>query len=148
MAIKSFKGANVSDELSKTAQNKRGEGGFAMVDPVAVPALDLDRAVYVAVAGATDDAQTDILAGVAQQIVARQPNISTQQLRGAIAELRDTIVANRPARQIDLARDSVLLMSRLLTRVVPRLTKPILRTAARDYTRAFLNSFRRGTSSL
>ena len=119
-----------------------------MLDPVAVPAPDLDRAVYMAVAGAADDAETDILAGVAQQIVARQPNISTQQLRGAIAELRGTILANRPARQIDLARDSALLMSRLLTRVVPRLTKPILRTAARDYTRAFLNSFRRGTSSL
>jgi hypothetical protein len=148
MAIKSFKGANMSDELSKTAHKKLEEGGFAMVDPVAVPAPDLDRAVYVAVAGATNDAQTDILAGIAQQIVARQPNISTQQLRDAIAEVRGTIVANRPARQIDLARDSALLMSRLLTRAVPRLTKPILRTAARDYTRAFLNSFRRGTSSL
>ena len=39
-------------------------------------------------------------------------------------------------------------MSRLLTRVVPALTTPILRNAARDYTRAFLNSYRRGTSSL
>ena len=119
-----------------------------MPDSLTVSAVELDRTVYVAVAGARDDAATDILAGVAQHIVAQRPNISTPQLRNAITELRDTIAANRPARADDLARDSALLISRLLTRVVPKLTNPVLRTAARDYTRAFLNSFRLGTSSL
>jgi hypothetical protein len=120
----------------------------ALTDPIAVPAAYLDRAVYVAVAGARDDAETDILAGVAQQIVVQRPNVSTAQLRDAIIELRDAIAAKRPARQADFARDSALLISRLLTRVVPGLTSPILRTAARHYTRAFLNSYRRSTSSL
>jgi hypothetical protein len=120
----------------------------ALTDPIAVPAADLDRAVYVAVAGTRDAAETDILAGVAQQVVIQRPTVSTAQLSDAIIELRDTIAAKRPARQADLARDSALLMSRLLTRVVPVLTNPILRAAAREYTRAFLNSYRRGTSSL
>ena len=119
-----------------------------MAAPITVPAAQLDRAVYVAAAGARDDAETDILAGVTERIVARRPNISTQQLRNAITELRDAIAANRPTRSDDLARDSALLISRLLPRVVPKLTTPIVRTAARDYTRSFLNSFRRGTSSL
>jgi hypothetical protein len=119
-----------------------------MADPIAIPAADLDRLVYVAVAGARDDAETDILAGVAQRIVAQRPDVSAAQLRGAITELRDAIAANRPARHADLARDSALLMSRLLTRVIPTLTGSVLRDGAREYTRAFLNSYRRGTSSL
>ena len=119
-----------------------------MADPITIPAADVDRAVYVAVAGARDNAVADIMAGVAQQIVVQRPNVSAAQLRDAITELRNVIEANRPARQADLARDSALLMSRLLTRVVPALTSPMLRAAARDYTRAFLNSHRRGASSL
>lgn len=119
-----------------------------IANPVEVPAAELDRAVYVAVAGAADSAETDILAGVAEQIVTRQPNISTSLLLAAIVELHDAVAANRPSRESSQARDSALLMTRLLARVVPHLTNALLRTAARDYTRAFLNSFRRGTSSL
>jgi tetratricopeptide (TPR) repeat protein len=119
-----------------------------MADPITVPKAELDRAAYVAVAGARVDAETDILAGIAQQIVVQRPRVTTAHLRDAIVELRDTIVANRPARQAELSSDSALLMSRLLTRVVPKLTNPVLKAAARAYTRAFLNSYRRGTSSL
>lgn len=119
-----------------------------MADPITVTSADVDRLVYVAIAGARNDARTDILAGIAQQIVVQHPDVSTAELRGAITELYEALVANRPARENDIARDSALLMRRLLTRVIPKLTSPILRAAGRDYTRAFLNSYRRGTSSL
>ena len=51
-----------------------------MAAPVAIPAADLDRAVYVAIAGARDDAATDMLAGVAQQILVRQPDVAPVEL--------------------------------------------------------------------
>lgn len=120
----------------------------AAADRVTVSAIVLNRAVYMAIAGARDDAETDILAGVVHHIALQNARITTRRLSAAIGELRDALAAGRPARQADLAGDSALLMSRLLTRVVPALVNPILRAAARDYTRGFLNSYRRGTSSL
>ena len=113
---------------------------------VAVPAAELDRLIYVAIAGARDDAETDLLAGLARYVVERQPEVSAAVLRSAIMELRDAIDAHRPARANDLARNSSLLMSRLLTRVVPVLVTPLVREAARDYTRAFFRSHRAGTA--
>jgi hypothetical protein len=112
---------------------------------VAVPAADLDRLVYLAVVEARDDAETDLLAGVARHVVDRSPDVSAEVLSAAIVELHDAIAAHRPTRQAELARNSSLLMSRLLTRVVPALSTPLVRDAARDYTRAFFRSHRAGT---
>ena len=80
---------------------------------VVVPAAELDRLIYVAIAGARDDAETDLLAGLARHVVERQPDVSAAELTSAIVELRDAIVAHRPAREADLARNTSLLMSRL-----------------------------------
>lgn len=134
--------------LALVASHSLTRREYSMTAPIAVSAKELQRTVYVAVAGARDDAETDILAGMTVSIVAQRPDISTDELSNAVAALRDTLAANRPERVADFVRDSVLLMVRLLTRVVPHLTSPTLRSAARDYTRSFLGSFRRGTNSL
>jgi hypothetical protein len=113
-----------------------------MADAIAIPTDDLDRAAHVAAAGARDDAEADILAAVAHHIVLQHPSVSTAQLHDAISELHAAIGFDRPARQVDLA------MNRLLTRVNPVLTSPVLRVATGDYTRAFFESHRRGTRLL
>ena len=115
-----------------------------MAETVVIAPADLDRMVYVAIAEARDDATTDLLAGIARHVVERQPDISAAELDAAVVEVREAIAAHRPAREADLARNSALLLSRLLTRVVPALTTPIVRAAARDYTRAFFASHRAG----
>ena len=115
-----------------------------MAETVVIAPADLDRMVYVAIAEARDDAITDLLAGIARHVVERQPDVSAAELDAALVEVREAIAAHRPAREADLARNSALLLSRLLTRVVPALTTPIVRAAARDYTRAFFASHRAG----
>src|SRR5262245_53993537 len=117
-----------------------------MADPISVSAADLDRTVYAAIAGAKDNADTDILAGIAERIVARRPDVSTAELSGAIVEVRDALGARRPARLPEFTSDSALLMTLLLTRAVPALTGVVAREGARDFTRAFFDSHRRGTS--
>ena len=47
---------------------------------VVVPAAELDRLIYVAIAGARDDAETDLLAGLARHVVERQPDVSAAEL--------------------------------------------------------------------
>src|SRR4051794_14406756 len=119
--------------------------GDDMTDTVVIPSGDVNRLVYVAIAGARDDAETDLLAGLTSHLLRRQPTATVTTLRNAINEVQAAIAAHRPARESDLAANSALLMSRLLTRVVPALTTSEVKGAARDYTRAFFRSHRAGT---
>jgi hypothetical protein len=119
-----------------------------MADAIAIPTADLNRATHVAGAGKRGDAEPDDLRDVAHHIVLQHPSVSTAQLQHAISELHGAIGVNCPTRQAEFARDSSLLMTRLLTRVNPVLTSPVLRVATRDYTPAFLESHRRGTRLL
>jgi hypothetical protein len=116
-----------------------------MADTVVIPPGDVNRLVYVAIAGARDDAETDLLAGLTSHLLRRRPKATVTTLRNAIDELQAAIAGHRPARESDLAANSALLMSRLLTRAVPALTTPAVKRAARDYTRAFFRSHRAGT---
>ena len=120
------------------------EGPHVAESSVVVPAADLDRLVYVAIAGARDDAETDLLAGLTRHVLSGSPKVGCR-LSSAIVELQAAIAAHRPAREADLAVNTALLMSRLLTRAVPALTTPAVKRAARDYTRAFFRSHRAGT---
>src|SRR4029077_11697515 len=115
-----------------------------MADTVVIPPRDVNRLVYVAIAGARDDAETDLLAGLTSHLLRRQPNATVTTMRNAIDELQAAITANPPAGEYDLAANSALLMSRLLTRAVPALTTPAVNLAARDYPRAFFRSQRAG----
>lgn len=118
-----------------------------MADDIAIP-TDLNRATHVAGTGTRDDAEADNLPDVVHHVVLQHPSVSTAQLHDAISELHGAIGVNRPARQADLARDSSLLMTRLLTRVNSVLKSPVLRIDTGDYARAFLESHRRGTRLL
>ena len=86
---------------------------------VTIPAADLDRLVYVAIAESRNDAETELLAGLADRILQRRPNVTPANLTAAIEEFRAAIAANRPARAAELASNTSLLMSRMLTRSVP-----------------------------
>ena len=81
-----------------------------MADTVVIPPRDVDRLVYVAIAGARDDAETDLLAGLTSHLLRRRPQATVTTLRNAIDELQAAIVAHRPARESDLAANSALLM--------------------------------------
>jgi hypothetical protein len=59
-----------------------------------VPAAELNRLIYVAIAGAQDDAEVDLLAGLARCAVERHPDVSAAVLQSAIVELREAIVAH------------------------------------------------------
>ena len=98
-----------------------------MAETVVISSADLDRMVYVAIAEARDNAITDLLAGIARHVVQRRPDVSAAELDAALTEVQDAVTAHRPAREADLARNSALLLSRLLTRVVPALTTPFVR---------------------
>ena len=111
---------------------------------VTIPAAELDRLVYVAIAEARNDAETELLAGLADRILQARPNIAPANLTAAIAELQEQIAATRPTRATELGSNTSLLMSRMLTRSVPRLTLVQSRTGARDYTRTFFRSHRSG----
>lgn len=97
-------------------------------------------------AAANDDADADILAGVTYNIALEHPEASAQQILLALADLRDTIAAHRPDPRTAQPSNSSVLMSRILTRAVPALSTPLARDGARAFTRAFLDSHRRGTS--
>ena len=62
-----------------------------MADTVVIPPGDVDRLVYVAIAGARDDAETDMLAGLASHLLRRQPTAAVTTLRNAIHELQAAI---------------------------------------------------------
>jgi hypothetical protein len=111
---------------------------------VTIPAANLDRLVYVAIAEARNDAETELLAGLADRILQRRPNVTPANLSAAIEELRAAIAATRPVRAAELGSNTSLLMSRMLTRSVLRLTSIRPREGARDYTRAFFRSHRDG----
>lgn len=111
---------------------------------VTIPAAELDRLVYVAIAEARDDAETELLAGLADRILAARPDVTPADLTAAIAELQDQVAATRPTRATELSSNTALLMSRMLTRSVPRLVLDQSRLGARDYTRAFFRSHRSG----
>ena len=111
---------------------------------VTIPAADLDRLVYVAIAEARNDAEIELLAGLADRILQRRPNVAPANLAAAIEQFRAVIATTRPARAAELAPNTSLLMSRMLTRSVPGLTSTVSREGARDYTRAFFRSHRDG----
>jgi hypothetical protein len=64
---------------------------------VVLSAAELDRLVYVAIAVAADDAENDLIAGLVRRVVERNPDGSAAVLSGAIVEIRDAVVAHRPA---------------------------------------------------
>jgi hypothetical protein len=55
---------------------------------VTIPAADLDRLVYVAIAEARNDAQTERLAGLADRILQRRPNVTPVGSRSGAAPHR------------------------------------------------------------
>ena len=59
---------------------------------VTIPAAELDRLVYVAIAEARNDAETELLAGLADRILQARPNIAPGNLTAAIAELQEQIL--------------------------------------------------------
>ena len=63
---------------------------------VTIPAADLDRLVYIAIAEARDDAETELLAGLADRILQRRPNITPANLTASIEQFRAAIAANSP----------------------------------------------------
>ena len=119
-----------------------------MSEPIIVPAAKLNQAVYIAVAIAREDLETDILAGVTCHMLLEHGGLSTQEIRAAIDELQQAITAQRPDPRFDLSPNASIAISRILSRVVPALTTPVLRDGARRYTRAFLSSHRRDTGQL
>jgi hypothetical protein len=112
---------------------------------ITVPKADIDREVYVAIATASD-AETDVLAGILDRVVAARPNLSAAKLTQAVQTVAAAIAASRPDPAKDLSPHEAFRMSRILAAVVPRLSNPELRRAATEYTRSFLGSFRVGTS--
>ena len=75
---------------------------------VTIPAAELDRLVYVAIAEARNDAETELLAGLADRILQRRPNVAPANLTAAIDELRDAIATTRPARAAELAQQHLV----------------------------------------
>ena len=113
---------------------------------VTVPAAELDRLIYVAIAGAQDDAETDLLAGLARSVVDRHPDVSAAVLRSAIVELRDAIVdapagpGERTCAEQLVADEPAAHPGR------PRADHAAGAGGGRDYTRAFFRSHRAGTA--
>ena len=72
--------------------------GDDTTDTVVIPPDNVDRLVYVAIAGARDNAETDLLAGLTSHLLRRRPKATVTTLRNAIGELQAAIAAHRPAR--------------------------------------------------
>jgi cell division septum initiation protein DivIVA len=108
---------------------------------ITVRKRDIDREIYLAIA-ATADAETDIVAGILDRLVAARPGLPAARLTQASEAVAAAIAANRPDPTTDLSPNEAFRMSRILAAVVPKLSDPLLRDAAADYTRAFLGSFR------
>jgi hypothetical protein len=115
-----------------------------MPDSFEITAPELNRAVYVAVATVKEDPRLDVLAGITYYMLQKRPNLLVKKIREGIAALREAIDASSPDRQFDHSPDDSIYLSRILTRLVPKLTDPNLRAGAKAYTQAFFNSYRRG----
>ena len=67
-----------------------------MSEPFTLSAGKVNEAVYVAVATAREDPETDILAGITCHMLLEHGGLATQEIRAAIGELQAAIAANRP----------------------------------------------------
>jgi hypothetical protein len=115
-----------------------------MPDLFEISAPELNRAVYVAIASVKQDPRLDILAGVTYYMLLQRPGLSAARIREKMAALDEMIAASSPDQQFDQSLDSSIYMSRILARLMPGVTDPVLRAGAKDYTLAFYNSFRSG----
>jgi hypothetical protein len=115
-----------------------------MAELFEMSASDLNKAVYVAVAAGRNDPQLDILAGATYYMLQRHPKLSTDSISDAITNVHALIEAMSPAPESDRSPDERTYMIRILSRLVPAVNEEILRDGVKDYTQAFLNSYRRG----
>jgi hypothetical protein len=106
----------------------------------------LNRAVYVSIASVKDDPQLDVLAGITFYTLQRKPNLTTEQIGDGIVAVGNAITESSPDLRFDQSPNESMYMSRILTRLVPKLTDPDWRDGSREYTRAFLGSYRRGVN--
>ena len=122
-------------------ENARQETG-ALPSVFEMPASAVNQAVYVAIAANKDDSALDVLAGITYHTVRRTPGLSAEVLAQGVAALSAAIDASSPNRQFDHSPNACMYMSRILTRLAPRISDPVWRRGAKDYTRAFLGSYR------
>ena len=119
-----------------------------MADSISIPAAAVDKAVYVAIAASKDDAALDLLAGITVHLLQIHPDLSEAEISTLLRTLWEDIMANNPDPELDLSPNDSIFMSRILVRLAPALFDDRLRTAAKQYTRAFFSSFRGGVDQL
>jgi hypothetical protein len=106
-------------------------------------AQHLNQAVYVAIATTKDDPKLEILAGITYYTLRTQPNLTTNEILEGITALGVAIEASSPDLQVDHSPNESMYMSRVLPRLLPRISDEIWKAGARKFSLSFLDSYRR-----